>query len=95
VPFSLIVPEPWASGGWKIRILSDEWREEPHFNFFRGIRCWRFGMRQRSFMDRHPDPREVPRELVKHALQNLWLLAAEWDRLHPHNPVGVIERVDA
>ena len=95
MPFSLIVPEPWASGGCKIRILTDEWREEPHFNFFRGIRCWRFGMRRRTFMDRYPDPREVPRELVKFALQNLWLLAAEWNAMHPHNPVAVIEPIDA
>jgi hypothetical protein len=95
VPFTLMVPEPWASGGWKIRILSREWGEEPHFNFFRGIACWRFGLRSKAFMDARPDPREVPRDLVKFAMQNLWLLAAEWDVLHPHNPVAVIEPVDA
>ena len=46
-------------------------------------------------MDRQPDPREVPRELVTFALQNLWLLAAEWDKLHPRNPVAVIQPIDA
>jgi hypothetical protein len=95
VPFILTVPEPWASGGWKIRILDREWGEEPHFNFFRGARYWRFGMRRRAFMDPNPDPREVPREVVAFALQNLWLLACEWDAAHPRNPVAVIEPIDA
>ena len=46
-------------------------------------------------MDPRPDPREVPRDLLKFALQNLWLLAAEWNKLHPRNPVAVIEEFDA
>lgn len=86
--FTLQVPEPWASGGWKIKVLNREWGEEPHFNFMRGRWMWRFGLRRLAFMDREPDPRDVPGEVVDHALQNLDLLVRSWDCAHPRNPVA-------
>ncbi|HEX8904480.1 MAG TPA: hypothetical protein VF771_06545 [Longimicrobiaceae bacterium] len=86
--FTLGAPEPWASGGWKIKILDREWGEEPHFNFMRGRGMWRFGLRRISFMDRAPDPREVPEELVEFAMENLALLIQHWDAAHPRNPVA-------
>lgn len=86
--FALGAPEPWASGGWKIKILDREWGEEPHVNFIRGRWLWRFGLRRRAFMDRNPDPREVPAEVVKFAMDNLELLIQQWDAAHPLNPVA-------
>ena len=89
--FTLDAPEPWASGGWKIKIYDREWGEEPHFNFMRGRWTWRFGLRRLDFMDRAPDPREVPAELVDFAMGNLPLLIQRWDAAHPRNPVATNE----
>ncbi len=92
--FALEAPEPWASGGWKIKILDREWGEEPHFNFIHKRAMWRFGLRRREFMDRDPDPREVPADLVGFAVGKLPVLVECWDSAHPRNPVGASEAND-
>ena len=92
--FSLGVPEPWASGGWKIKIFDREWGEEPHLNFMHRLSKWRWGLRRRDFMERTPNPREVPTELVEFALRNLPRIIEAWDECHPHNPVTLREPDD-
>ena len=92
--FTLEAPEPWASGGWKIKILDREWGEEPDFNFIQKRLLWRFGLRRQTFMDKDPDPREVPAELVGFALKRLPLLIECWDAAHPRNPVATNEDDD-
>lgn len=44
-----------------------------------------------DFMDRRPDPAEVPEELIAHIkrAENWRLLREQWDRKYPGNPLTV------
>lgn len=47
----------------------------------------RYNIRSPGFMDREPDPRQVPEEIVAHIEANLEILRQAWDARHPENPV--------
>ena len=87
MPFALTLPEPWASRGWKAKIRDRERLEPPHVTILHRTRAWRFDLRSETFLDREPDPSEVPEVLVEAVRSNLELLRKEWDRLFPENPV--------
>jgi hypothetical protein len=91
MPLQLPLPERLSNEGWKVKIYDNERLEPPHATVIRGNLAWRLNLRSRQFMDREPDPRDVPRELrdvlqVEHAE-----LVRLWDRTHPGNPVTVAE----
>jgi hypothetical protein len=87
VPFSLVLPEPWASRGWKAKIRDRERLEPPHVTILHGTRAWRLDLRSEQFLDREPEPRDLPTEIVDVVRANLPLLRGEWDRMFPENPV--------
>ncbi len=87
MPFNLDPPEPWASRGWKVKIRDRERLEPPHVTILQRTRTWRFDLRSEKFLDREPDPAEVPKEVVKVIHSNLGRLRQEWDRMFPGNPV--------
>lgn len=91
--FSLSLPEALKNARWKVKIRDKETREPPHLTIIRGTLAWRIDLRSGVFMDRHPDPDEVPAELV--ALiraDEIWeQLRREWDAMYPGNPVDGIE----
>ena len=88
MPFTLNVPEPWASRGWKAKIRDRERLEPPHVTILYKTRAWRFDLRSEKFLDREPDPAEVPGEMAAAVRANLTLLRQEWDKLFPENPVS-------
>jgi hypothetical protein len=45
-------------------------------------------------MDEHPDPKDVPRELVDLIVVNLPVLRAQWDAMYPDNPISLHEAGD-
>ncbi len=87
MPFKLDLPEPWASRGWKVRIYDRERLEPPHVTILRKTSAWRFGLRSEGFLDKDPDPGEVPPEVLAEIRLNLERLRKEWDRMFPENPV--------
>ena len=87
MPFALTLPEPWASRGWKAKIRDRERLEPPHVTILQKTRAWRFDLRSATFLDREPDPKEVPEEIVTALRSSLELLRQEWDRIFPENPI--------
>jgi hypothetical protein len=62
--------------------------EPPHVTVLFKTRKWRFGLRELDFFDAVPDPRDVPKEIVKQLEANVESYTAGWDRLYPNNPVA-------
>lgn len=87
MPFALTLPEPAASRGWKAKIRDRERLEPPHVTILHKTRAWRFDLRSGTFLDREPDPKAVPKEIVGAVRSNFDLLRQEWDRMFPENPV--------
>ncbi len=87
MPFTLTLREPWASRGWKVKIRDRERLEPPHVTILHRTRAWRFDLRSERFLDKEPDPRVVPEEVVDEVRANLAPLRAAWDRMFPENPV--------
>ena len=83
----LRLPEPWWSRGWRIKIRGWEVVEPPHLTLMKGTLAWRFGLRNRRFLDKHPDPADVPEEIVKFLRKNLKKYIRQWDSMYPENPV--------
>lgn len=87
MPIEFEVPEPWNDRGWKVKIQDKERLEPPHVTILFRTWKWRFGLREQDFLDRDPDPRQVPPEIVEH-LRGHWSdYVSAWDRLYPRNPV--------
>ena len=86
--FSLPLPGPWTSQGWKAKIRDKERTEPPHVTILRGTRAWRFSLRSSEFLDGIPDPKHVPQDLVDVVRQALPELISEWDKMYPENPVS-------
>jgi hypothetical protein len=72
-----------------VKIREKENRETPHVTILRETQAWRINLRTADFMDRQPDPAEVPDELIAHVkrVENWRLLREQWDRKYPDNPV--------
>ena len=86
--FELPLPAPFPAQDWKVKIRDKERAEPPHVTILHRRRAWRFGLRERAFLDDEPPPREVPREIVEAILAAYDWLCAEWNLLYPHNPVS-------
>lgn len=85
--FALALPDEWAHQGWKVKIRDDERNETPHATFLRRRQAWRLSLRAGTFLDSHPDPAEVPAELVRHTWSKRQALRKHWDAMYPENPV--------
>jgi len=61
--------------------------EPPHVSILRRTDKWRINLRTGEFMDRRPDPAEVPQGLLDF-LDDHWEWACDtWDEMYPDNPV--------
>lgn len=88
---SFDLPEPWQKH-WRLKIRDKEAVEPPHVSLLRGPRCWRICLRTGLFLDRRPDPDEVPRRLTKHIRNRLDEFIPVWDAAYPLNPVNAQEQ---
>lgn len=50
-------------------------------------RSWRFGPREKTFLDVDPPERDVPRGLVRNLEDRIDEFTIAWDCLYPENPV--------
>jgi len=72
-----------------MKIQDREVLETPHITVRRKTTCcWRFDLRERAFMDREPDPSEVPAEIIGLIRMRYDELVDAWDRIHPTNRVS-------
>ncbi|HEY9720883.1 MAG TPA: hypothetical protein V6D47_02655 [Oscillatoriaceae cyanobacterium] len=83
----LALPKQLADAGWRVKISDKETVEPPHVTVIKRTNRWRWNLRDQAFMDRRPDPGEVPRELVAYLDENLATLVKAWDGMYPWNPV--------
>jgi hypothetical protein len=74
---------------WKVKIRDRERVEPPHATVIRRRDSWRYGLREKEFLDNRPDPRDVPDELLAEIEQQIDTLRQKWDEMYPENPVGV------
>lgn len=81
------VPVVFAQQGWKVKIRDRERTEPPHVTILFRTRAWRYGLRERAFLDRVPPPREVPAEVAGAIEAQLDHIRAVWDQMYPENPV--------
>jgi hypothetical protein len=88
VPKQLPLPGGLSEEGWKVKIRDRERVEPPHATVIRGQHEWRWDLRARRFMNREPDPRDVPDEILSLLALHHVDLARMWDETHPDNPVG-------
>ncbi len=76
---------------WQVKIRDREREEPPHVTILRRTKAWRVDLRTGKFLDRVPDPSEVPRALMEE-IQGRWSeLQQRWDEMYPENPVGSSE----
>ena len=96
MPFNLPLTVAVIKVGWKVKIREKENREPPHVTILRGTRAWRVNLRTGEFMDRQPDPADVPDEMIDHirAEENWIRLCDQWDEKYPANPVHEQEDTD-
>jgi hypothetical protein len=59
----------------------------PHVTVLHKTRAWRFDLRSLRFLDKEPDPAEVPDEVVTEIKRQLELLRRAWDAMYPENPI--------
>ena len=89
MPFDLPLSASLRKARWKVKIREKESREPLHVTIIRGTQAWRMNLRTGEFMDRRPDPAEVPDEIVDHIkTEETWkMLCGKWDEKYPANPV--------
>jgi hypothetical protein len=86
--FTLKLPAPWESQGWKVKVRDKERVEPPHVTIMRKTTAWRWGLRNRQFLDREPDPKDVPNGILGWVRDSHEVLRDNWDRMYPDNPVA-------
>lgn len=91
MPFELPLPTPFKEQGWKAKIQEKERVEEPHVAIIFKTKRWRFGLRRRTWLDKLPKPKEVPKDVVKAIMDGMEELCREWDKKYPLNPVSGVE----
>ena len=89
MPFELSLPQPFLSAQWKVKIREKETCEPPHVTIIRKTTSWRMNLRTGTFLDKEPDPRDLPETLLSHIRgKPQWqMLCKEWDKKYPNNPV--------
>ncbi len=93
--YELPLPPRLASQRWKVKIWDNEIRESPHLTIICKTSKWRWGLRERAFLDTEPDPSLVPQEVMDVINAQYTSLCNEWDGVHPGNPVfGAKENED-
>jgi len=70
--------------------------EPPHVSILRGVKTWRLALRTGKFLDKIPDPGEIPADLInfikkgrKSKDQTVWeWLCEQWNAKYPNNPIS-------
>jgi hypothetical protein len=84
--FSLKLPKKLARQ-WAMKIRDRERVEPPHVTVLRKTQAWRLDLRTGEYMDREPEPDDVPSAVRKFIDANWEALCEKWDEMYPENPV--------
>ncbi len=64
MPFELALPYALKRAKWKVKIQDKERLEPPHVSILRATDKWRINLRTGEFIDRIPDPDDVPDQII-------------------------------
>lgn len=70
-----------------MKIRDRERVEPPHVTILHKTNAWRYDLREPGFLDREPDLRQVPTDVLAEVHTELAELRAQWDVMYPQNPV--------
>lgn len=96
MPAELSLSNKLKQSGWKVKIREKERLEPPHVSIINRTRTWRLCLRSGGFLDKVPDPDEIPAELLKYIKsgrlnpnETVWeWLCERWDEMYPNNRVA-------
>ena len=88
--FALKLPKKIARQ-WAVKIRDRERVEPPHVTLLRKTRAWRLDLRTGQFMDKDPDPADVPPAVLRIIEVQWQVLCDAWDEMYPENPVEVFD----
>ncbi len=99
MPVELSLSKTLKKARWKVKIREKERLEPPHVSVINGTNTWRISLRSGDFLDKEPDPDEIPEELLEYIKngrlndeQTVWeWLCEKWDEKYPNNQVAVAE----
>jgi len=87
MPYVLQLTQTSRQAGWKVKIHDSERLEPPHVTIYRKMRKWRLSLRDGTFLETRDSWSKID-GAVRDAIENNWQrLIAEWDAVHPDNPV--------
>lgn len=92
MPYRL--PMPANLVGWSIKIYDKERLETPHITVISGDCAWRINLRNGDFMDAEQPGCKLHKRVRALIDENWEVLAAEWDKRYPTNPVVAQENDD-
>lgn len=89
MPYNAKISQNHKKAGWKVKISEKETCEPPHMTVCFKTKRWRVNLRNLEFMDKSPDPKEIPKSLLKEILKTKFVqnMKDEWDRKYPENTV--------
>lgn len=70
-----------------MKIRDKERVEPPHVSIMRKTQTWRLGLRSNMFLDKRPNPAEIPAALLEDIRASWDKLVLAWDEIYPNNPV--------
>lgn len=99
MPAELLLSNKLKKAKWKVKIREKERLEPPHVSIINGTNTWRLCLRSEKFLDKVPDPDEIPAELLGYIKsgqlnkkQTVWeWLCGRWDEMYPNNKVASAE----
>jgi hypothetical protein len=80
-------PLPKSLSGWKLKIRNKETTEPPHISILKGTQCWRYGLRERAFLDKRPKAKDVRQEILDYIEEHYQEIVDKWNETYPLNPV--------
>jgi len=96
MPAELSLSKKLKKAKWKVKIRERERLEPPHVSIINATNTWRISLRSGDFLDKVPDPDEIPDELLQYIRngkhndrQTVWeWLCEKWDDKYPKNKVA-------
>jgi len=93
--FSLELPNPLGSEGWRVKIRDKERLEPPHVTILHKRKEWRLGLRDGAFLVPPGGRWNEIDQRVRDAVEANWQrICDEWDRAYPSNRVSSAENND-
>ncbi len=89
MPFVLALSRKLKNAGWKVKIFDKEELEPPHVTILRGPDKWRLNLRDCRFLVPPGGSwKDFPKELQKVLKDSVPTFRAQWNKMHPTNPIG-------